>query len=414
MAMNALFPEDQSQGPRLTERTIRDSCTRHGLYITPDVNDKLFLHLGGFRKIEGLEKYTGLRVLYLETNAIAEIEGLDHCPDLRCLFLQENMIEEIRNLDNVPLLDSLNLADNQLRRISGLSKLGNLKTLQLARNRLSTPDDLRGLLECPSIEILDLSDNRISDPEAVLAVLCKMPKLGVLNLEGNPVIQNVINYRRTLITQIPTLKHLDNRPVFADERRVAEAWARGGKEAEQAERRAIVQEQRERDRVNFEYMQRLMHRRNGGARVILGSNDGKGGISTNEENSSAPDDSEGGSDWGTTSDAAEDQPTKAAVPSGTQEVGDVLLTDLEAEFPGPDMRDGIARQRRDSGATEEERLLATLGEIGSDEEEDRVVELPDELPEREIVPEITPGDADDNDDDLPDLEDDLDLMAELD
>lgn len=60
----------------------------------------------------------------------------------------------------------------------------------------------------------------------------KMPNLGCLYLKGNPFFRECPNYRRRFIAQIPSLKYLDDRPVFTDERRISEAFLRGGKEAE--------------------------------------------------------------------------------------------------------------------------------------------------------------------------------------
>ena len=54
------------------------------------------------------------------------------------------------------------------------------------------------LVEVPSVTVLDLSNNRIDDPQ-IVDVLAKMPNLHVLNLMGNPVIKDIRNYRKTLI-----------------------------------------------------------------------------------------------------------------------------------------------------------------------------------------------------------------------
>jgi len=42
-----------------------------------------------------------------------------------------------------------------------------LSNLNLKRNRIGLKgiEDLKGLLECPSISSLDISDNKIEDPE---------------------------------------------------------------------------------------------------------------------------------------------------------------------------------------------------------------------------------------------------------
>jgi dynein assembly factor 1 len=47
-------------------------------YSTPYLNESLHLNCKGFRQIENLEEFTGLKVLYLERNGIQKIESLDN------------------------------------------------------------------------------------------------------------------------------------------------------------------------------------------------------------------------------------------------------------------------------------------------------------------------------------------------
>lgn len=59
-----------------------------------------------------------------------------------------------------------------------------------------------------------------------------MPELAVAYLQNNLFNKKIAHYRKALISKISTLKFLDDKPVFEDERRYAEAWARGGLEEE--------------------------------------------------------------------------------------------------------------------------------------------------------------------------------------
>lgn len=63
-----------------------------------------------------------------------------------------------------------------------------------------------------------------------------MPKIAVLYMQSNQFNKKISHYRKVLITKLPTIKYIDDKPVFDDEKRFAEAWARGGVEEERAER----------------------------------------------------------------------------------------------------------------------------------------------------------------------------------
>lgn len=72
----------------LSSAVLKKICRELGLYSTAELNDKLFLHYKGFKKIQALEEYTGLKVLYLEGNGLSRIEGLTEQKELRCLSVK--------------------------------------------------------------------------------------------------------------------------------------------------------------------------------------------------------------------------------------------------------------------------------------------------------------------------------------
>lgn len=144
-----------------------------------------------------------------------------------------------------------------MTKIENLETLEKLSTLHLANNRLASVQDMEGLLKCPSLSVLDIQNNKIEDPK-IIELLEQMPNLRVLYLMNNPVIKNIPNYRKTMIARIRTLTHLDDRPVFVEERRTAEAWFRGGLEEEKKERQKIDEEKEARDKRNWEAFSNLI------------------------------------------------------------------------------------------------------------------------------------------------------------
>jgi len=62
---------------------------------------------------------------------------------------------------------------------------------------------------------------------------------------GNNFLRNISNFRKTSIATCASLGYLNDRPVFPDERRTAEAYykSQGSLEAERAERKLIRDEE---------------------------------------------------------------------------------------------------------------------------------------------------------------------------
>jgi hypothetical protein len=244
---NRFQKEEEEECPRMTERFLdRLLCTNHKLYYrTYDLNDCLYLHFKGFKQIENLHHFVNLKVLYLEGNCIRKIDGLNHLKHLMSLYLHENMIEKIENLEGLDELYNLNLSDNQIAKVENLACLPKLSNLLIKRNKIGIngDDDLEGLAGLP-ITVLDISDNKIEMSD-VLKHLEKVPKLRVLYLFGNECVRKIANYRKNMINNLTHLTYLDDKPVFEDERRFSEAFARGGLEEERRERALYKKEKLE-------------------------------------------------------------------------------------------------------------------------------------------------------------------------
>lgn len=250
----------------MTKESLKKLCKADGLYGTPHINDKIYLHYKGFRTIENLDEYTGLKAIWLEGNGFGKIEGLEKLILLRSVFLHENLINKIEGLDTITELDTLNLSKNYISKIEGLENCQKLSNLNLANNNLKTSSDIEHILQVPSIQTIDIQHNKIEDVDVVDKVLVHMPDLRVVYLQGNPVVKKIPHYRKTMIYKLKHLKYLDDRPVFDEERRRVTAWysaflengVQAAGEAERAEINAIRAEKTEADERNFRAMEEMM------------------------------------------------------------------------------------------------------------------------------------------------------------
>ena len=251
----------------MTKPLLKQLCKDNGLYGTASINDKIYLHYKGFKAIQNLDEYTGLRAVWLEGNGFTKIEGLEHQLQLRSLFLHENIIEKIEGLEAQVHLDALNLSKNYIKKIENLAHMKELTSLNMAHNHLISVADVEHVLEVPSLQTLDLQHNKIND-DGIVDVVAQMPDLRVLYLLGNPVVRSIKHYRKTIVGKCKALKYLDDRPVFDEERRRVDAWMAafdesGGNidaanEAERAELKQIRREKDEADERNFRAFEELM------------------------------------------------------------------------------------------------------------------------------------------------------------
>ncbi|OEH78622.1 leucine rich repeat-containing protein [Cyclospora cayetanensis] len=322
----------------MTKEAIQKICHDTGLYHQPALNEKLYLHRQGFKKIENLDEYTEVRALWLGGNGIRRLENLHPLSKLKCLYLEQNELTRIENLHCCPELVILDLSQNNISRIEGLSGLSRLSSFKIAHNKIASLVDILELQRCPSLTNVDISYNNLSlseehpsdfdlQKESYLAPACgatadlpaseaivgivegssqiekipaqqalaarlmdpenstqnsctpivvtpssrltgtpvehfcsttntaassefveclkTLPSLSSLYLMGNPIIKQVMQYRRTMIANLPTLRYLDDRPVKEEDREAAIAWFRGGWEEEK--KVILAHRQREQD-----------------------------------------------------------------------------------------------------------------------------------------------------------------------
>lgn len=292
----------------MTKDVIVASCKANGGYAAPCLNDQLFLHCCGFTSIQNLEPYTDVKVLWLEQNALSELSGLESQKDaLVSLFVQNNFIRSLSSLTaTLHGLRVLNVSHNYLTSLHGIAAgCPSLETLQASHNQLTSLEVCEELWQLAgSLTSVDLSFNRIEtarepagsavaalcatattaavrdsgctaddddvrivdasvisavapaaapttalalpkpEPLAIAQFFQHLPLVSVIYFQGNGLSHRLRHYRRNMILHLPALTYLDDRPVFPEERRVTEAWGRGGDTAEAAERATIREEKR--------------------------------------------------------------------------------------------------------------------------------------------------------------------------
>lgn len=83
---NKPVPERNEKGHYyITQKYCCELSEYNGYYSSPENNTNLHLHYKGFAKIENLEAFINIKVLYLENNCIQKIENLSHMKHLSCL-----------------------------------------------------------------------------------------------------------------------------------------------------------------------------------------------------------------------------------------------------------------------------------------------------------------------------------------
>lgn len=229
-----LNAETQEVGglPIMSAAEIRLTCLENDGYETPELNEKLYLHFRGFRKIENLEPYVNCKALWLESNGFDKIEGLETLIELRCLYLAKNLISAVEGLSTLRNLSIIDLSNNRITHLSGLSECPNLQTINLSKNSFSTAESLQHLTECKAVENVDLTNCNIPADETIFDVLTSVQWVMNLALNGNELTK-LPHFRKKLITALPKLHYLD-RPIEELERLRSAAFVDGGAEAEKA------------------------------------------------------------------------------------------------------------------------------------------------------------------------------------
>eukprot|EP00808_Paulinella_micropora_P003517 g72648.t1 len=138
---------------------------------------------------DSLEKLSSLRILFVSKNKLESMPAvLGRLSGLAMLSLRDNALRALPKRSVSAGVSWLILTNNQLSALPGgwsscllsalpgwLGQLSGLRKLMLAHNRLtSLPPELA---RCQELELVRLSDNRLTSPSALLSILSQLPKL---------------------------------------------------------------------------------------------------------------------------------------------------------------------------------------------------------------------------------------------
>lgn len=258
----SLYSSEEETHPKkgikhMTAEVILQQCLEHQGYRTPELNEKLFLHHFGFPAItKSIHPYRSCKVLYLSYNGISDLSPLAALVQLDSLFISYNSLLSLESLPSLPVLRLLDVSHNAIGDLRVLAPQENLETLLASHNRVKNVDGISLLF--PALTSLDLGYNQIPSIEAVEKALeKKSATLNTLILHGNPAqiaaAASKAHYRKRAITFFSSLRFLDEYPVFPEERRVAEAFAVGGRAGEQQMKQKIKAEEGAQRKEQFQF-----------------------------------------------------------------------------------------------------------------------------------------------------------------
>ena len=150
--------------------------------------------------------------LQLSFQNILKIDNLQIFNNLTILNLDNNHISKIENLQFLINLHWLDLSFNNISKIQGLEKLTHLRNLSLFHNRIEKIENLEAQFK--TLQCLSLGYNNITvgndNSDQIFSFLQNFENLKILTLMQNP-ISNDINYKKLILSYIPSIKYLDYR-----------------------------------------------------------------------------------------------------------------------------------------------------------------------------------------------------------
>nr|XP_046268045.1 leucine-rich repeat-containing protein 9 isoform X2 [Scatophagus argus] len=166
-------------------------------------------------KLINLNKLVNLRWASFNDNEISKLEGLESCLKLEELSLDNNSISALSGVSKLHCLNKLSLDGNRLSSLdaSVLDQLPDLSFLSVENNCISS---LQGIQRVRSLLELYIGNNQISTSQDIY-YLKGLTNLIILDLYGNPLLEQLENYRIYVVYHLPSLKALDGIAVEVTE-----------------------------------------------------------------------------------------------------------------------------------------------------------------------------------------------------
>ncbi|ESO85654.1 hypothetical protein LOTGIDRAFT_155146 [Lottia gigantea] len=170
-------------------------------------------------KLSNLEKVENLRWVSFNNNDLTKVEGLENCPKIEELSLENNCLAKLDGLTKLVNLTKLHLGNNHIVNLDTgvFNGLTQLTYLSLECNRITS---LVGLQRLHNLIELYIGNNRIENIRE-LFYLKPLQYLVILDTYGNPIANEVDNYRLFIIYHLKTLRALDGRAIEASEGNIA-------------------------------------------------------------------------------------------------------------------------------------------------------------------------------------------------
>ena len=152
-----------------------------------------------------------LAEFYASHNNIAKLPDLGRCKKLQELDLSFNNVSSITGIKSLPLLTIVRLEHNFISKFDVGGTVKSLEQLHVANNKLASVEKLP--LQFPSIEVLDISSNKLDNFDALCKDLSQCSMLRELNISENPCYNPASLDHQSCLKALPNLEVLDSNLV---------------------------------------------------------------------------------------------------------------------------------------------------------------------------------------------------------